>query len=214
MAFFGFFYRRAKRRQAPWWKIEIKILGVCFYVPPVICPGPIRFCPAQNDQKGVRATTGELSIFLIIWVFCRRPQFSCLITWPPSGTHPPPGGWRGSAVSNRSSHGDGARRGGRLVVFLVPRVARCCTGAGSAWALPRFFSRSVRTPDVRGRSGWSSGRWVGALWRNRASKTRAMDYFCLLGVSSSARARWVVGRRRQQNLAARAGGGAAADGQE
>ena len=31
-----------------------------------------------------------------------------------------------------------------------------------------FFSRSVRTPDARGRSGWSSGRWVGALWRNRA----------------------------------------------
>ena len=54
--------------------------------------------------------------------------------------------------------GDGARRGGRLVVFLAPRVARCCTGAGSVWALPRFFSRSVRTPDARGRSGWSSGR--------------------------------------------------------
>ena len=77
--------------------------------------------------------------------------------------------------------GDGARRGGRLAVFLAPRVARCCAGAGSVWALPRFFSRSVRTPDARGRSGWSSGRWVGALWRNRASKTRAIDYFCLPG---------------------------------
>ena len=77
--------------------------------------------------------------------------------------------------------GDGARRGGRLVVFLAPRVARCCAGAGSVWALPRFFSRSVRTPDARGPSGWSSGRWVGALWRNRASKTRAVDYFCLPG---------------------------------
>ena len=78
--------------------------------------------------------------------------------------------------------GDGARRGGRLVVLLAPRVARCCcTGAGSVWALPRFFSRSVRTPDARGRSGWSSGRWVGALWRNRASKTRAINYFGLPG---------------------------------
>ena len=75
---------------------------------------------------------------------------------------------------------DGARRGGRLVVFLAPRVARCCTGAGSVWALPRFFSRSVRTPDAWDRSGWSSGRWVGALWRNYATKTRAADYFCLL----------------------------------
>ena len=44
----------------------------------MICPGPNHLCPAQNDQKGVRATTGELGIFLI-WVFCRRPQFSCLI---------------------------------------------------------------------------------------------------------------------------------------
>ena len=60
-------------------KLKCPVLGVCFYVPSVICPGPIRFCPAQNDQKGVRATTGKLGIFLI-WVFCRRPQFSCLIT--------------------------------------------------------------------------------------------------------------------------------------
>ena len=44
----------------------------------MICPGPIRLCPAQNDQKGVRATTGKLGIFLIR-VFCRRPHFSCLI---------------------------------------------------------------------------------------------------------------------------------------
>ena len=83
--------------------------------------------------------------------------------------------------------GDGARRGGRLVVFLAPRVARCCTGAGSVWELLRFFFRSVRTPDARGRSDWSSGRWVGALWRNRASKMRAIDYFCLPGGGSLAR---------------------------
>ena len=55
---------------------------VFFHVPSVICPGSIRLCPAQNDQKGVRTTTGELGIFLI-WVFCRRPQFSRLITIPP-----------------------------------------------------------------------------------------------------------------------------------
>ena len=60
-------------------KLKCPALGVCFYVPSVICPGPIRLCPAQNDQKGVRATTGKLGIFLI-WVFCRRPQFSRLIT--------------------------------------------------------------------------------------------------------------------------------------
>ena len=60
-------------------KLKRPVLGVCFYVPSVICPGPICLCPAQNDQKGVRATTGKLGIFLI-WVFCRRPQFSCLIT--------------------------------------------------------------------------------------------------------------------------------------
>ena len=64
-------------------KLKYPALGVCFYVPSVICPGPIRLCPAQNDQKGVRATTGKLGIFLI-WVFCRRPQFSCLITKPAS----------------------------------------------------------------------------------------------------------------------------------
>ena len=60
-------------------KLKYPALGVCLYVPSVICPGPIRLCPAQNDQKGVRATTGKLGIFLI-WVFCRRPQFSCLIS--------------------------------------------------------------------------------------------------------------------------------------
>ena len=60
-------------------KLKYPALGVCLYVPSVICPGPIRLCPAQNDQKGVRATTGKLCIFLI-WVFCRRPQFSRLIT--------------------------------------------------------------------------------------------------------------------------------------
>ena len=59
-------------------KLKHPALGVCLYVPSVICPGPIRRCPAQNDQKGVRATTGKLSIFLI-WVFCRRPQFSSVV---------------------------------------------------------------------------------------------------------------------------------------
>ena len=59
-------------------KLKFPALGVCFYVPSVTCPGPIRLCPTQNDQKGVRATTGKLGIFLI-WVFCRRPQFSRLI---------------------------------------------------------------------------------------------------------------------------------------
>ena len=60
-------------------KLKYPALGVCFYAPSVICPGPIHLCAAQNDQKGVRATTGELGIFLI-WVFCRRPQFSRLIS--------------------------------------------------------------------------------------------------------------------------------------
>ena len=68
-------------------KLKYPALGVCFYVPSVICPGPIRLCPAQNDQKGVRATTGKLGIFLI-WVFCRRPQFSCLITHSQVGLGP------------------------------------------------------------------------------------------------------------------------------
>ena len=56
-------------------------------------------------------------------------------------------------------------------------------GAGFiwVWVLPRFFLRSVRTPGARGRSGWSSGRWVGALQRNRATKTGVGDYFCLPG---------------------------------
>ncbi len=44
-----------------------------------MCAGQIRLCPAQNDQKGVRATTAKSGIFLV-WVFCRRPQGSCLIT--------------------------------------------------------------------------------------------------------------------------------------
>ena len=34
---------------------------------------------AQNDQKGVRATTAKSGIFLV-WVFCRRPQGSFVIT--------------------------------------------------------------------------------------------------------------------------------------
>ena len=45
----------------------------------MICPGPIRLCPAQNDQKGVRVTTAK-SGNLAVWVFCRRPRGGCLIT--------------------------------------------------------------------------------------------------------------------------------------
>ena len=48
------------------------------YVPSVICPGPIRLCPAHTDQKGVRATTDKSGISLV-WVFCRRPRGGCLI---------------------------------------------------------------------------------------------------------------------------------------
>ena len=70
------FYRRAKRWQAPWWEIKTpgtRGLFLCsvrdlpWADPPL--PG------TKRDQKGVRATTGKLGIFLI-WVFCRRPQFS------------------------------------------------------------------------------------------------------------------------------------------
>ena len=39
----------------------------------MICPGPIRLCPAQNDQKGVRATTAK-SGNLVVWVFCGIPR--------------------------------------------------------------------------------------------------------------------------------------------
>ena len=44
----------------------------------MICPGPIRLCPAQNDQKGVRAHVVKFGS-LLVWVFCRRPQGSGLI---------------------------------------------------------------------------------------------------------------------------------------
>ena len=53
--------------------------GFVSHVPSVICPGPIRLCPAQNDQKSVRATTAK-SGNLVVWVFCRRPRGGCLIT--------------------------------------------------------------------------------------------------------------------------------------
>ena len=56
----------------------VRVFGFGFYVPSVVCLGPIRLCPAQNNQKGVRATTAKSGIFLV-WVFCRRPQGSCLI---------------------------------------------------------------------------------------------------------------------------------------
>ena len=64
---------------------------IFFNVPSVICPGSIRLCPAQNGQKGVWATTGKLGIFLI-WVFCRRPQFSRLIKG--MAERPVDGSWR------------------------------------------------------------------------------------------------------------------------
>ena len=46
----------------------------------MICPGPIRLCPAQNDQNGVRAHVVKFGS-LLVWVFCRRPRFSCLIIY-------------------------------------------------------------------------------------------------------------------------------------
>ena len=60
-----------------------------------------------------------------------------------------------------------------------PRLG-LAAGAGSVWVLPRFFSRSVRTQDARGRSGRSSGGWAGVVRRNGATKTRGVYYFCLL----------------------------------
>ena len=45
----------------------------------MICPGPICLCPAQNDQKGVRAHAVKFGS-LLVWVFCRRPQGSGLIS--------------------------------------------------------------------------------------------------------------------------------------
>ena len=65
--------------------------------------------------------------------------------------------------------GDGARRGGRLFVFLA-RLGLAAGGAGSVWVLPRFFSRSVRIPDARGPGSVRSVfEWVGggcaAKWR-------------------------------------------------
>ena len=44
----------------------------------MICPGPIRLCPAQNDQKGVRAHVVKFGS-LLVRVFCRRSQGSGLI---------------------------------------------------------------------------------------------------------------------------------------
>ena len=72
--------------------------------------------------------------------------------------------------------GDGARR-----------AALCLSRAsGSLLARAPFgsfliFSRSVRTPDARGRSGWSSGRWVGVLCRNRALKKTRYRLFLSAG---------------------------------
>ena len=63
---------RGKKQKHP-------VLGFGFYVPSVICTGPIRLCPAQNDQNGVRATTAK-SGNLVVWVFCRRPQARLLTT--------------------------------------------------------------------------------------------------------------------------------------
>ena len=62
-------------------KLKRPVLGVCFYVPSVICPGPIRLCPAQNDQNGVRAHVVKFGS-LLVWVFCRsrRPRSGPLIS--------------------------------------------------------------------------------------------------------------------------------------
>ena len=75
--------------------------------------------------------------------------------------------------------GDGARRGGRLFVFLA-RLGLAAGGAGSVWILPRFFSRSVRIPDARGRFGRSSTGRAGVVRRSGATETRGVYYFCLL----------------------------------
>ena len=72
------FYRRAKRQQEPWSEINTpgtrSLLFLCSVRDLPICPGPIRLCPSQNDQKGVRATTAKSSGIFLVWVFCRRPQ--------------------------------------------------------------------------------------------------------------------------------------------
>ena len=44
----------------------------------MICPGPIRLCPAQNDQNGVRAHVVKFGS-LLVWVFCRRLRSGPLI---------------------------------------------------------------------------------------------------------------------------------------
>ena len=43
-------------------KKNYPVLGFGFYVPSVICPGPIRLYPAQKDQNGVRATAASRAI--------------------------------------------------------------------------------------------------------------------------------------------------------
>ena len=50
----------------------------------MICPGPIRLYPAQNDQKGVRAHVVKFGS-LLVWVFCRRPRSGPLIRGPMIG---------------------------------------------------------------------------------------------------------------------------------
>ena len=45
----------------------------------MICPGPIRLCPAQNDQNFVRAHVVKFGS-LLVWVFCRRPRSGPLIS--------------------------------------------------------------------------------------------------------------------------------------
>ena len=59
-------------------KKNYPVLGFGFYVPSVICPGPIRLYPAQKDQNGVRATAAG-SGNLLVWVLCGVPRAGLLI---------------------------------------------------------------------------------------------------------------------------------------
>ena len=87
------------------------------------------------------------------------------------------------------------------------RLGLAAGGAGSVWVLPRFFSRSVRTPDARGRSGRSSGGWTGVVRRNGATKTRGVYYFCLLRGGDLDFSQCRRSARRFELLARRRGGG-------
>ena len=94
-----------------------------------------------------------------------------------------------------------------------PRLG-LAAGAGSVWVLPRFFSRSVRTQDARGRSSRSSGGWTGVVRRNGATKTRGVYYCCILRGGDldfsqpSGRRRWSERASARRAAAARSAGAA------